>query len=191
MKLAFARNNNRDLPCIVYLEVGSVINEVVHIQTHKRRVDHDDIKPITSVTIVEKDKELIELMRPFIEKYTFEDGDKTFDKFEIINDDVYAYAKKNRDKHFDWAYIDIWDNYLGYSFHLDEFEELLDEYRLIADNVDAWGYQNAVEGSDEVPTEQEEYPEYMANLIANYHYTYQISGSTYDNITDYVEFCGR
>ena len=150
----------------------------------------DDMKPITSVTIVEKDKDLIELMRPLIEKYVFEDGERTFDKFEIIEGDAYTFAKENGDKHFDWAYIDIWDEYNGYSSYLDEFEKLLDEYRLIADNVDAWGYKNALEGSDETPIEQEEYSQYLANLVYHYHCTGEISGSTYNNIMKYAEVCG-
>lgn len=143
---------------------------------------------IKSVTIVEKDKELIDIMKPLIEEYVFDECG--FDKFEIINDDAYTYAKNHTDKHYDWVYIDIWDDYIGYEQYLRDYEELLEPYRKIADHVDAWGYQNALDGRDEVPTEQAEYSKYMVNLLRHYRMFGMISNETFDNVMEYAEQCG-
>ncbi|MDE5755652.1 MAG: hypothetical protein K2I23_01000 [Clostridia bacterium] len=58
---------------------------------------------VESVTVVEKDKSVIELFEEIILPQ-FESKDK----IRIINDDAYAYLDKMQDKEYDYAFVDIY-----------------------------------------------------------------------------------
>ena len=60
-------------------------------------------KEVESVTVVEKDKCVIELFEDIIlPQFAFKD------KIRIINDDAYAYLDKMQDKEYDYAFVDIY-----------------------------------------------------------------------------------
>ena len=158
---AFIENAKGDV-LIGGLGIGMLIAGLIW-----KNVQHDD-QIVDSITVIEKDTVLIELMKPIIEDFTdFVSCDLGYSvTLNIIQDDVYTYPDKHPEKKYDYVYIDIWDDYLGYREYQDIFLTLKELYQNITDHFDAWGYFDAFHNEDDLsPIEQSEFAEYTANMV--------------------------
>ena len=62
-------------------------------------------KNVKSITIVEKEKDIIDMVQPYIPK-----------RINVIHDDLFEYLKRPNIKSFDYAYYDIWYGTGEYTF---------------------------------------------------------------------------
>ena len=139
---------------------------------------------VKSITIVEKDSELIGLIGPRIKKAV------TSIPIKIIEGDAYTYPRNvRRTEHYDWAYIDIWDSYPGHGDLLWMLEMVKRAYSTVADNFDAWGYEDAMTGAGN-PIKTEEYKEYLKNMQAYYGRSGKISLDLLQNGMTYMHDAG-
>lgn len=135
---------------------------------------------VKSITIVEKDPELIGLIGPRLKKAV------TSVPIKIIEGDAYTYPRNlQRPEHYDWAYIDIWDNYPGHSDLLWMLEMVKRAYSTVADNFDAWGYEDARTGAGN-PIKTEDYKLYLKNMQAYYGSSGRISLDLLQNGMTYM-----
>lgn len=179
---AFIENAKGDV-LIGGLGIGMLIAGLIW-----KNVQSDD-QIIDSITVVEKDSALIELIKPIIEVFVnFTNYDSGYPvALNIIQDDVYTYPDKHPEKKYDYVYIDIWDDYIGYRKYQDIFLELKELYQNITDHFDAWGYYDAFHNEDDLsPIEQQEFAEYTANMV-----NYRIVNGEYpkeilDNLDEYA-----
>ena len=121
-------------------------------------VEKDDV---TSVTIVELNQEVIDLVEPLIRKYV-----KNESKIKIVQGDAYWYPKNHPNERYDFVYLDIWDYFPGGSDDLEMLDELADRYMSICPScrVDAWGYEFAEAGLDDSPIEVDAYGVYLKDM---------------------------
>ena len=175
--------------CILGLGIGMVI---LYLLEEKASREFDDyfeeygIKPLKSITVIEKDKELIDLIEPLIRNSLhFKQSDV---ELNIINADAYEYPK-NCDKHFDLVYADIWDEYHGYEDEIDVFDELEALYSPICEKFDGWGYADAHGNNPEdlSPIERKEFSHWTARMLNHYQDYDMISQELWDNILQYAE----
>lgn len=82
-----------------------------------------DLKDVKKITVVEKEKDIIDL----IGKYFIDD------KIEIINADIFEYET---DEHFNFVWIDIWDS-INIK-NIKEMQLLKDKFSKNSDNILCW-----------------------------------------------------
>jgi hypothetical protein len=121
----------------------------------------DDVK---SITILELEPEIIELVEPLIRKNV-----KNEEKITIIQADAYQYPLQNADKKYDWVYLDIWDTFPGYADDLPMLENIMTLYSDICPSgrIQAWGYEFAEAGLDDSPIEVDAFDAYLRQLGEN------------------------
>lgn len=118
---------------------------------------------VESITIIEYDQEIIDLVEPLIRQYV-----KNQEKIKIIKANAYTYPKENPNVKYDFIWIDIWEDFHGYYDELDTFEQIIDDYIEISNHpeyVSAWGYREAFEGANLSPIEDSGYPKYIAQML--------------------------
>lgn len=178
--------------CMLELGIGMTIFGMLEEQA-KRCFDYEDGTdeenrlPLKSITIIEKDAKLIELIEPLIRNnFIFQHSGI---KLEIINADAYEYPK-TYNRHFDIVYADIWDEYHGYSDEAEVFDELEELYSPLCDSFDGWGYSDSHGDNpeDESPIAREDYSKWLAGMILEYKIYEAIDDDIYQNIIEYAEF---
>lgn len=174
--------------CILGLGIGMVIFSIIEEQaSHWDDEDDEDHKPVKSITIIEKDKALIDLIEPLIRNNIY--FEESGIELNIINDDAYEWPTRNKDKHFDLVYADIWDDYHGYEDDVEIFDGLEELYSPICDSFDGWGYADAHGDNpdDESPIERDEYGPWMTRMLLHFHDWMMISDDVWQNIREYAE----
>lgn len=180
--------------CILGLGIGMVLFYLFEEQAERDTDDffenfdneEETLAPIKSITVIEKDKELIDLIEPLVRNHTYFKNSGI--ELNIIHADAYEYPK-TCDKHFDLVYADIWDEYHGYEDEADVFDELEALYSSICDDFDGWGYaaSHGHNPDDESPIETRDYIEWIARMIHHYCDWDMISKEIMENITQYIE----
>lgn len=170
--------------CILGLGIGMVIFYLIEEQSF--RSIYDDLEPtLNSITIIEKDKELIDLIEPLIRNNVY--FEESMISLNIVNADAYEYPKICN-RRYDLVYADIWDDYIGYEEDAHIFDELESLYRPFCSKFDGWGYDDSHGNNpyDESPIERDEYAEWLRDMIVHYKSYYMISSEISQNISDYI-----
>lgn len=118
---------------------------------------------VESITIVELNQEVIDLVEPLIRKYV-----KNADKIRIIQADAYKYPSEHPNETYDFVYLDIWDTFPGGAEDLEMLEEMIELYIPICPScrVNTWGYEFAEAGLEDSPIEVDAYGDYLKVLHA-------------------------
>lgn len=126
--------------------------------------EKEDVK---SITIVELNQEVIDLVEPLMRKYV-----KNNDKIKIVKGDAYKYPDENPNERYDWVYLDIWDTFPG-SEDLEMLDNIISLYEKICPScrINAWGYEFAEAGLDDSPIEVDAYVDYLKEMRRYKHRT--------------------
>ena len=159
------RNAKGDI-CMLGLGIGMTIFGMIE-EYDQRDYYEESATPIKSITIIEKDKALIDIIEPLIRNSKkFKESGITL---EIINDDAYVYPSHCA-RHFDIVYADIWDEYPGFEENAYVFDELEQLYSPFCDSFDGWGYADAhgENPDDDSPIESDDYMDWLSWMINAY-----------------------
>lgn len=120
--------------------------------------EKEDVK---SITIIELNQEVIDLVEPLIRKYV-----KNENKIKIIQGDAYWYPHNHPDERYDFVYLDIWDEFPGAAEDLEMLDEMIERYVPICPScrIDTWGYEFAEAGCDDSPIEVDAYGIYLKDM---------------------------
>lgn len=99
--------------------------------------DKDDVE---SITILEIDQEIIDLIEPLIRKYV-----PNQHKIAIIQADAYKYPKSYNGNKYDSIWLDIWPELPNTKEDHAMFKKLFNLYKpiMVKPNFDGWGYSYA------------------------------------------------
>ena len=116
---------------------------------------------VTSITIIELEQEVIDLVEPLIRKYV-----KHQNKIKIVQGDANTYPKEQNDKTYDFVYLDIWDYFPGNTEDLPMLEAMITKYKPICPKgkITTWGYEFAKTGRNDNPVLTNAYGAYVDNM---------------------------
>lgn len=128
-------------------------------------------KDVKTITIIELDQEVIDLIEPFIRKYI-----PNQHKIKIVQADAYTYPDTYTGEKYDFAWLDIWPEFPNSYEDYQMFEELFEKYNKImtVPRCNGWGYEYA-ECMDEQtceinPLETQAFNDYIKQMIGGSQY---------------------
>lgn len=125
--------------------------------------EKDDVE---SITILEIDQEIIDLVEPLIRKYI-----PNQDKITIVQADALTYPDTYNGEKYDWAWLDIWPEFPNSEEDFDMFEKLFTKYNQILHKpfCNGWGYEYAAAvgfGIEEInPIETDAFAAYVRAML--------------------------
>lgn len=116
---------------------------------------------VESITIIELNQEVIDLVEPLIRKYV-----KNADKIKIVQADAYKYPSEHLNERYDFVYLDIWDTFPGEAEDLEMLNKIIELYIPIcpSSRINAWGYEFAEAGLNDCPIAVDSYGDYLKQL---------------------------
>lgn len=142
---------------------------------------------VESITILEIDQEIIDLIEPLMRKYI-----PNQDKITIIKADALTYPETYDGEKYDCVWLDIWPEFPNTEEDFYMFEKLFDKYNkiLTAPRCNGWGYEYAAcvgEGFPEIdPTETKAFSTYVKDMIdekVSFNYLKSLQNETLSTIT--------